>query len=158
MVFRRTLYFTKNEGNITVAEMDGTNAVDIITGLSRPAGIAIGFDPLRLFWVDHATDRVKSSNLEGTDLRQVAQLPPGTYPWGIAIKNGQLFWGNYAFNCLQSSAQTGENLQTLYSGTFEIQHLVVPSSSPARTRRNDCEGQSCAGICVLNKNSFRCLP
>ena len=43
---------TFNPGSIFKAEMDGSHAVEIISGPIDLAGIAIDFDSLRLFWVD----------------------------------------------------------------------------------------------------------
>ena len=156
ILLHRTMYYA-TRGSIKMAQMDGTNVVEIINGLSTAAGVAIDLNSLRLFWSDYNTNKVQSSNLDGTDVQQVAQLPSGSGPWGIAVNKDRLYWGNWDSKSLQVSTKTGQDLQTLYNGAHNIQHLTVATSNPKQTRPNHCEGQSCSGICVLNKTSFRCI-
>ena len=153
-------YAYEGKDGILKAEMDGTNAAQIVTGLDLPAGIVIDFISYRLFWADYGTNKIQSSNLDGTDIQLVAQLSssPYTGPWGIAVTDEQLFWGNYNAKSIQRSGKMGQDVQTLYNGTNSFNNLVVASSIPVQTRPNHCEGQKWSGgICVLNKYSFRCI-
>ena len=142
------------------AEMDGTNVVEIVTGLTYPGGILI--DTLnsqrRLFWVDLGTNKVQSSKLDGTDTQTVVELTGDPQPWGLAANNDRLFWGNFNSSSFQTSDKYGQNVETLYYGIHGINHLTAVTPNPVQTRLNHCEGQSCSGVCVLNTNSFRCLP
>ena len=141
-----------------MAEMDGSNVAEIVSGVEEPGDITIDFDSSRLFWVTRDTNKVQSSNLDGTDVQLVVQLSSGTEPWGIAITDDRLFWGNWGSESLQSSDKTGQDIETTYNGTHSIYSLTVAYPNPIQTRRNHCEGQLCSsGICVLNKNSFRCV-
>ena len=156
----RTMYWSRLGGRIMKAAMDGTAPMEVITGLKTAAGVVVDSSSpqQRLFWVDHNATRIQSGKLDGTDIQTVAQLPPSSRPWGIAVRNDQLLWGNYGSKSIQVSSKSGENLRTLYSGTFKINHLALAMANPIQTRRNHCEGQSCSGICVLSTNYFRCLP
>ena len=149
------MYWTKYGGSIFKAEMDGTNLVEIVPHLGHPTGIAIDYDSSRLYWVDCSTNKVQSSNLEGTDVELVAQSEG--CPWGIAVNSGSIFWGTYTSKSLQTSDKAGQDVRTLFDGTHGIQHLTVAAPSPVQTRKNHCEGQICSGICVLTADSFSCI-
>ena len=155
----RTMYFSKaGNGGIFKADMDGSNLVQIISGLSSPAQMVVDFDSQRLFWVYFSADKVQSSNLDGTDVQLVLQLRSDSYPWGIVVYNGRLFWGNAGPNSLQSSDKAGQDVQTHYTGSYDIRQLALVNSRTVQSRRNDCEGANCSGgICVLTRNSFRCI-
>ena len=153
----RTMYWSGG-GSIFKAEMDGSNLVKIVKDLGAPAGIAVDLGALHLFWVDHNTNTVQSSYLNGTSVQLVAQLRYVDKPWGVAVDGDRLFWGNYASKSIQTSDRTGQDVRTLYNGTHFIQHLTLGARNPAQTRQNHCEGQTCSGICVLTAKSFRCIP
>ena len=138
--------------------MDGTNPSEIVTGLIYPAGIAIDYDSRRLFWTEALTDLVQSSNLDGTDVQLVKQLNDDTWPWGIAVKDGRLFLAQYSSGSVESSDMSGQDVEVLYNGSNHIQNLELATPNPVQTRKNPCENQTCSGkICVLNRDSFRCL-
>ena len=158
------MYWTKDgiggTGGIFKADMDGSNVVEIHSGLSWASGIAIDFESLRLFWTDWDRDQVRTSNLDGTDAQPFVQLERDQIPWGIAITSDRVFWGKGFADSesLQSSDKTGQDIKTLYNGTHAIRALTVATPNPAQARPNHCEGQTCsAGICVLSRDSFRCV-
>ena len=117
-----------------MAQMDGGNAVEIVSGLSHPIGIAIDFDSQRLFWVDYNANNVQLSNMDATDVQLLVQLSslPKTGPWGIAITEDRLFWGNEGSKTLQRSDKAGQDIVTLYNGTQWIHQLVVAIPNSAK--------------------------
>ena len=157
-VFGRKMYCTRRRGGILKAVMDGTNVVEIGSSVTDPGGMVIDFSLLRLYWTDCATEKLQSSDLDGQDLKVIAQFSNKTCPWGIALQDDQLIWGNHGSKSIQTSYKTGQNVRMLYNGTLSIQHLTLTTSAHSQTRINHCDGQDCSGICVLNTNSFRCLP
>ena len=50
------------------AWMDGTNSVEIVSGLSGPRGIAVDCESSRLFWTDIFEGSVKSNGLDGSNV------------------------------------------------------------------------------------------
>ena len=157
------MYWTKfwdinSEGGIFKAEMDGTNAVEIVSGVVWPESIAIDFDSQRLFWTDEFVDKIQSSNLDGTDVQLVLQLSSAAGPSGIVVTDERIFWGNSITKSLQSSDKAGHDIVTLYDGGYSIRHLAIAPQNLVQTRPNHCEKQMCSGgVCVLNRNSFRCV-
>ena len=137
--------------------MDGSDVTVLVSGLQYAMGIVVDYDSSRLYWAGHTTSRIQSSNTAGGDVRTVVQLPASTGPWGLTLHGNKLYWGNELAKSLQSSSKTGENVRTLYTAPNSIFHLTMTTRNLTRTRRNDCEGQACSGICVLTGMTFRCL-
>ena len=67
------MYWNKGTG-IVKTLTDGTNSVQIVSGLINPVGITMDYKSSKLFWVEHALGQVQSSRLDGTDVVTQAQL------------------------------------------------------------------------------------
>ena len=154
------MYYTSYERSTSTiwrAGMDGSDPVAIVTGLSQCRDVQIDFDTSRLFWSLGNEGRIESSNLEGRDRRRIFQ-DLGGYPFGLAPARNQIFWGEFHSKKLRSSRMKGDDILTRHTEISGILHLaIVPSSRPSQNRMNPCEGQSCAFVCVLTINSFRCI-
>ena len=157
------MYWTRGPaGVIMEAQMDGSDMVRLID-CNGPLGIIIDYDTSRIFWTEQGNNRILSSNLNGTDVRSVVALPTGTTPYGIAIHNNELYWGNWNDRSLQRSSKTGEHIRTLFRGAKNenIRHLCTlctTSRNFPTSRPNHCEAQNCSNICVLTATAFRCIP
>ena len=139
--------------------MDGTDTNVIVNDLGKPGGIALDHDFNRLFWVEYETHKLRSSNINGGEVQEILQLSKDSGPWGITLTGGRIYWGNYSNKTLQSCTKSGQDAQILYEAPHGINQLAFVNSGRDRiNRKNDCEGQSCSNICVLNSKSFRCLP
>ena len=139
------------------ASTDGMNSKQIVSGLGDPTGITVDYKSSKLFWVDHTSNLVQSSTLEGRNVNTVLEIS-GFKPWGIALSENKIYLGNCRWASeLRSCTRTGADMRTLYNASRPIQQLTVVAPAPASTRRNHCTGQSCYGICVLTPSSFRCL-
>ena len=68
------VYWTSSAGTVIKAQMDGSNATLLVSGLSWPSGIVVDYDASRLFWAAHPTNSIQSTNLAGGDIRMVVQL------------------------------------------------------------------------------------
>ena len=155
------MYFTEAlSGSVVRANMDGSDPVKLVTGVLRPAGIAIDFDSSRLIFAAYWTSTIKSCNLDGTDVRTIVNLPLDSFPYGIAIQDGRIFWGDSGglSKSIRSCKTSGEDVRTLYrNAPGSINHVSVASLELRQTRKNDCEGVVCAGICVLTPDSYTCV-
>ena len=155
----RKMYWTTFwAGVMKGAQMDGSDASQIVGGLNGPAGIVIDYGTNRMYWTEYSGNRIRSSNLDGTEVRTIVTLPSGTDPWGIAIHNNQIYWGNYEAKSLQRSSKSGHGVQTVFIGSSKIQQLVWTGRNFSKSRQNHCEGQNCTNICALTATAFRCVP
>ena len=158
-VLCRKLYLSRHSpGSIMSAGTDGSDGITLVSGLQTPCGIAIDFLERRIYWADRGTNRIQSCDTQGHGIRTVVQLLPGDYqPWGIALRNDTVYWGNYNVKAFQSGRKSGQDVRSVYNGDYIRMLTIVPPSGLPTNRTNHCKGSRCSGICVLTTNSFRCL-
>ena len=142
------------KSTIMKANLDGTNPRRIAAA-GDSGGIVIDYSSSRLIWANYST--LKSSDLDGGDIRTIVGLPSGTRPWGVAVHNGKLFWSDRVANTVQSSETGGRNIKTVYTGVTNIRHLASMEVNVSGSRRNECAGNQCETVCVLSPTGFRCL-
>ena len=134
------------------------NPVQIVSGLSSPAGIAVDYNSRKLFWADYGTYKIQSSDLDGRNVQTVARV---SKPYGIAVYETRLYFGTFSSpSVLKSCDLTGRNMKMFYRNPKKMRHITVATShSPPATRTNHCGGWTCPekGMCVLTEHSFRCL-
>ena len=147
------------------AGMDGSEVVQVLSGRDHPVGITIDFEESRLFWTEYGGHIICSSALDGTDIFVVADSETETddgglavkYPWGIAVHNDEVYWGNFHDNSLQRCSKWGGEIETLLTGQGHIQQLTTTQWNIPITRGNDCQGTDCGHICVLTPGSYSCV-
>ena len=88
----RDYYENPVPGKIQVANLDGTDLEDIVTGISRPDDIALDVSQGRIYWTalrDHAIRRVE---LDGSDSEDIVTAEG--WPRGISLDldGGKLYW------------------------------------------------------------------
>jgi uncharacterized protein YjbI with pentapeptide repeats len=92
-------------GTIGRANLDGSDANNIITGLSNPAGVAV--DALHIYWMDMdagpmSTGTIGRANLDGSDAND-SFIPDANPPcsdvtgfigcgWGLAVDGQHIYW------------------------------------------------------------------
>ena len=160
----RQMYWTCWPDKIMRAQMDGSEVAQVLSGRDHPVGITIDFDESRLFWAEYGAHMIYSSALDGSDISVVASSEtdsvvhvPGTYPWGIAVHNQDVYWGNFHGRSLQRCSKKGGSVETLLTEQGHIQQLTTTRWNFTVTRQNDCEDKNCGRICVLTASSYRCV-
>ena len=107
---------------IRTADLDGSNAQTIVTGLESALGIEI--DPVNqhVYWVggNDATSHIKRADWDGTNIIDILQ--PTFTPTGISLDlaNSRMYWTewNGPNSALRSADLDGSNLQTLSTGNI----------------------------------------
>ena len=154
------MYYTNYEkNNIYKANMDDSNVTEIVTGLEYPYGIAIDFKESRLYWAEHEGDKIKSSDLNGKDVRTV--LDTNHYePWGIAVHGDRLYFSTTNSQTVAScNNMDGSDARTEVTFVTSVSGIsVADKASQPQPRSNPCANQPCSHICVLSSStSFRCV-
>ena len=103
------IFWTDNGTNkIQRADGNGTNVQDLITGLSRPAGIAVDQASGKLFWTDLgqfpciASAGLRSANLDGSGVQSHLVGSPFFGMQGVAVDSvaGKVYFGpTHRFFC-----------------------------------------------------------
>ena len=110
-------------GQIVKAGIDGSNPVVLVGNLDDPSGIFVDNDSSRVLWTDYNADKIQSSYLNGTDVRDIIQLPRGSEPIGTVVYRERIYWANWA--TVQSCNRAGQDVQTLYTATDIICQMAL---------------------------------
>jgi hypothetical protein len=71
-----TMYYAESmTQRICRADLDGTRSETVLGGLDAPNAVAIIGD--RIYWTESPTRCIRSAQLDGSDVRRVAELPVG---------------------------------------------------------------------------------
>ena len=144
---------------ILKAGMDGASPVTVIPGLNDVYGMIIDYESSRLYWADHGSMKIQSSNLQGGDISTEVLLSANG-PYGLGLLHDTIIWGNFHGRALQQrTIGAAANISTLYTGSHFIRHLTIvpPPYNRPPNRKNDCAGQTCSKVCVLTASSFSCV-
>ena len=68
----RKIYWTGwSTGNVQRANLDGTNVVQLVSGLREPAGIALDLQNNKMYWAEARAGRIQRANLDGSNVEPV---------------------------------------------------------------------------------------
>ena len=133
-----------------------------------PRQIAIDSISSRLYWTESYLAKITSSDLEGGDVQTVVNQGPNMDQLvGIGLFGDRIYWGNLNTNVIYSSSKTGADISTVYNsssteGVRDFNHNLVlfsPKGPDFENSTNRCKDvPDCLGICVSNRDSWRCLP
>ncbi len=82
-------------GEILRANLDGTHVETVVSGVDKPASIALDVAGGKVYWTDHVVDVVRRANLDGTDVEDLFVVGENQNPNGIALdlRAGKVYWG-----------------------------------------------------------------
>ena len=154
--------FFSGDGSISRAGMDGSGVTVLVPNLNEPKGIAIDFQSSRLYWTVPLDGKVKSSDMQGKDIRTVMKFPSDSYTNGIGLFGNRIYVTNRLSRTLESFTTAGQDLQVLHTDMdtnllFNLAIIVSPRPDLPRNRTNHCENHGCTKVCVLTRTSSRCV-
>ena len=92
---------------------------------SWPNGITIDFTTRRMFWTDSKLQVIESSNLDGSDRRQVI-APSRQRPHAITVFEDHIYWTDrQQIRIYKANKFTGKNRTKLISGTVSMTGLEM---------------------------------
>jgi len=92
---RNRIYWSDNgTGKIKKADISGTNAADVVTGLNSPSFVAYDNINMKIYWVDNGTGVKKIQRCDTTGANIQDFVTGLTSVWGIGLDllNGYLYW------------------------------------------------------------------
>ena len=113
-----------NIGKIRRANLNGTAAEDLITGLFGPIDIALDFQNRKIYWTDRATDKIQRVNLDGTNVEVIAKKDTLTISpncLALDIKSNKIYWGNWCREIIQRANLDGSDVENL-----TIEERILP--------------------------------
>ena len=91
------VYWTDSgTGKISRANLDGSGAEDLITGLDSPQGIALDSDGGKMYWTETgvASGKISRANLDGTNVEVLIATGccSGTSFIALDVPGGKMYW------------------------------------------------------------------
>ena len=116
------------------ANLDGSNAQNILTGFGRPVGIALDIAGGKLYWTDrdelhtnnpNGKSSIYRANLNGSNIEPIIIIAGTLAIEAVAldVSEGKIYWTSWSRiandeNKIQRANLDGSNVETLISGLF----------------------------------------
>ncbi|HUW61594.1 MAG TPA: hypothetical protein VMZ06_11350 [Candidatus Bathyarchaeia archaeon] len=112
-----------NAGIIHRANLDGTGAEDLLTGLSDPAGIALDLVHDKVYWVQ--PDSLCRANLNGSGIETVRTFSGNVADVELDLVRSRIFWVDVAAEALFSCDLSGGDLQQMLTNEVDSMALAI---------------------------------
>ncbi|MDE0088700.1 MAG: hypothetical protein OXU23_23470, partial [Candidatus Poribacteria bacterium] len=109
-----------NTGKIRRANLNGTGAEDIVTGLYGPVDIALDLSSEKMYWVDRTTAKIQRANLDGTNVEDIV-VKNDLRGLSIDVNSEKIYWGNWCLDIIQRANLDGTDVENL-----TIKELFLP--------------------------------
>ena len=112
---RGKVYWTEL-GKIRRANLDGTGAEVLVSGLSEPGSIALDLTAGKMYWTDDRAKKIQRANLNGAGVQTLLTSAHGLEdPVGIALdaSAGKMYWIDRSKKIIQSADLNGDRVRTL---------------------------------------------
>ena len=106
------IYWAKDDGTITRANLDGTNPQTIVTGQSGPVGVAV--DSAHIYWANFGDGTIDKANLDGSNPQTIVTGQNG--PEGVAVDSAHIYWANGGDGTIIKANLDGTSPQTIVTG------------------------------------------
>ena len=106
------IYWAKDDGTITRANLDGTNPQTIVTGQSGPVGVAV--DSAHIYWANFGDGTIDKANLDGSNPQTIVTGQNG--PEGVAVDSAHIYWANGGDGTIIRANLDGTSPQTIVTG------------------------------------------
>lgn len=110
------IYFSEFVGGrIGRANLDGTDKVTLVSGLSNPIGPALDIGRGQMYWGEASSATMGRANLDGTGETTFVSSPHGGYP-ALDLAAGRMFWCISSRGNLRSANLDGSAPEVLVTG------------------------------------------
>ena len=146
-----------------MAGMDGSLPEKLVD-LENPAGLAVDLEASRFYWIDQDYKSIRTSDMDGSNQRNVLAFERGEIAGEIAIHGGRIYYslvknsGSYVYSV--PTTGEGEPLLHYYNEiqAFNPGIAVSAKENQPKVRNNDCAGDPCSHVCVLARTSgYKCV-
>ena len=142
------------DGNIMRSNLDGSDVETVVTGVGKPADIAIDVAGGKIYWTDYVVDAVRRASLDGTDVQDLFVADGNFSPGGIALDlvDGKVYWGQEetvinAMNIMRMNLD-GSKPEIVAEGFGHVTEIVFVPEVPF-TCTGDINGDGMVGVVDL---------
>ncbi len=122
-------------GTVSWSNIDGSEAEDIVTGLSSPW--AIDVDPInkKIYWSDTGSDKIQRANLDGSGVKDVITGAGWREGMALDLINGKIYWTDIDANVVSRANLDGTEQENV------ITNADVTMGSPSSIKIDPVEGK-----------------
>jgi hypothetical protein len=128
---RAALYWTTDiepeAGTISKANLDGTGAHVIVSGLDDPAGVAV--NSTHIYWADFRAGAIMEASLNGTGVKTL--VTGQNSPVGVAVSGSHIYWADsqpVGAGTIMEASLDGTGVTTLVTGESNPQGVAAGGS------------------------------
>nr|XP_053635320.1 prolow-density lipoprotein receptor-related protein 1-like [Cherax quadricarinatus] len=150
---KRYMYWTDVQLSlIGKAGMDGSDRINLVTGLHWPNALALDQPAERLYWLDARMDNAFSIKTDGTDRKHLLEAPVN-HPFALGVWNQYLYWTDWNHDHIRSGLKrTGKHLRTVIKGSVDHKYygLIIYHPEMLYQGPNPCSQNPCSHLCLLS--------
>ena len=102
--------------SIRRANIDGTEVQDLITGLGRPAAIALDIEGGKMYWTDINQNKIRRANFDGTDMQDLVTGSGRPAVIALDVEGGKMYWTDRGQDKIRRANFDGTEVQDLVTG------------------------------------------
>ncbi|MDE2925394.1 MAG: hypothetical protein OXT71_03245 [Acidobacteriota bacterium] len=103
-------------GKIQRANLDGTEVVDLVTGLDQPLGLALDLVGGKIYWVDVTGGKIQRANLDGTGVVDLVTGLDTNRTTDLALGGDKIYWTDLVTGKIQRANLDGSGVRDLVTG------------------------------------------
>lgn len=115
-------------GILQRAELGGGDLQTIVTGVTRPSGIALDVPAGKIYWTDNGTDGIQRANLDGS-ARQILVTGLGAQTdIDLDLAAGKMYWTILSAGKVQRADLDGSNIEDVVTGLTQPSGIAVDAA------------------------------
>ena len=104
------------DGNIQRANLDGSHAEDLVTGVKGLGPIALYLSAGKMYWASLRADKIQRANLDGSQVQDLVTGVEGLGPIALDPSAGKLYWTALGAGKIQRANLDGSQVQDIVTG------------------------------------------
>jgi PKD repeat protein len=125
-VVNRKLYWVNYNGGVWVKNLDGTGETELIPDIEGGSMLVVGDRIFYDAYVASGDIRLKSANLDGTNVATVA-VNIGRVVYGLAYDSNanKIYWGDRSTDAMMRADLDGSNTETWFTHSADTRGIVI---------------------------------
>jgi len=117
------------DNKIQRSDLDGSNVVDIVTGLNAPEGIALDLTHGMIYWADQGIPAIQRANLDGSNIETlVAAGLANPFDIALDLPNGKMYWADFGTHKIQRANLDGSGVEDVVTSITRAISLALDLS------------------------------
>uniref|UniRef100_A0A0N5C470 Low-density lipoprotein receptor-related protein 6 n=1 Tax=Strongyloides papillosus TaxID=174720 RepID=A0A0N5C470_STREA len=147
------------------SNMDGSDRIIVYkSNISSDDGwinsISLDYISKRIYWVDAKSDKILSTNYDGSDLREIFQDSMFIgHPFGVEVFDNHVYWGDWkTFSIYRASKWNGSHIEVVDIRPFGIPLgiKIIHPTKQNKIMKNLCKDNGgCSHICLIKTKNLR---